>query len=124
MSTELQKEEQAAASRMVFQPRTDIRETDAAYEIVADVPGADRDGVEVTVDSGVLSIRGRVQDRSAPERQPAYAEFLVGDYRRDITLPENVEAEKIEASVKDGVLRLTLPKRAPAQAKRIAIKAA
>jgi HSP20 family protein len=114
----------ATARRMVFQPRTDVVETEGAYEITADMPGVDRDAVEVTVDGGVLSVKGRQSDWSVPGQELAYAEFLTGDYRRDLALPEQVDAERIEATLKDGVLRLTLPKRAPAQTKRIAVKAA
>jgi HSP20 family protein len=71
----------------------------------------------------VLTIRGRTEDDPPQGFSPVYIEYQPGDYERVFTLSEDIEAERIEAGVKDGVLRLFLPKAGPAQTKRIQVRA-
>jgi HSP20 family molecular chaperone IbpA len=91
--------------------------------ILADMPGVSPDGVDVTLERNVLTIRGRTEDSPPQGFSPVYLEYQPGDYERVFTLSEDIEAERIEASVKDGVLRLVLPKAGPAQTKRIQVRA-
>ena len=110
-------------TRPVYAPRTDIFETDDGLVILADVPGVSPDGVDVTLERNVLTIRGRSEDSPPQGFSPVYLEYRPGDYERVFTLSEDIEAERIEASVKAGVLRLFLPKAGPAQTKRIQVRA-
>jgi HSP20 family molecular chaperone IbpA len=110
-------------TRPVYTPRTDIFETDDGLVILADIPGVSADGVDVTLERNVLTIRGRTEDSPPQGFSPVYLEYQPGDYERVFTLSEDIEAERIEASVKDGVLRLFLPKAGPAQTKRIQVRA-
>jgi HSP20 family protein len=110
-------------TRPVYAPRTDIFETDDGLVILADMPGVSTDGVDVTLERNVLTIRGRTEDSPPQGFSPVYREYEPGDYERVFTLSEHLEAERIEASVKDGVLRLVLPKAGPAQTKRIQVRA-
>jgi HSP20 family molecular chaperone IbpA len=110
-------------NRPIYAPRVDIVETEDALEILADMPGVTKEGVEVILEQRVLSIRGR-PDISLPEElAPLYLEYQPGDYERSFTLSDAVDPAGIEARVKGGVLHLRLPKAAPAKQQRIEVKA-
>lgn len=107
----------------VFSPPTDIYETKDALCLVLEMPGVEPEGLNVTLDKRVLTIQGRAGAPTALEGYSlTHAEFRHGDYERSFTLSGNIDGERIEASVKDGVLRLTLPKVKPAPAKTISVK--
>jgi HSP20 family molecular chaperone IbpA len=109
--------------RVAFVPRADVYETNEAIIVVADMPGADVNSVDITLEDNVLTINGYVEPAQPEGYQLAYAEYQVGDYQRAFTLSDQIERDKIEAVVKDGVLRLVLPKVLEAQKRKIAIKA-
>ena len=110
-------------SQQVFMPAVDILETDTELQLYADMPGVDESSVDITLDKDILTITGHA-DTTAPEGYEAvYREFTRGDYQRSFTISEAVDAEKISASVKNGVLQLTLPKSAPAIVKKIKVNA-
>jgi HSP20 family molecular chaperone IbpA len=105
-------------------PPTDIYETKDAVVMLLDMPGADPDSLDVTLEKRELTVSARSMI-SAPEGYtPVYVEYREGNYERAFTLSDQVESEKIDAMLKDGVLRLTLPKAAPARAKKIEVKSA
>ena len=121
-------EEVEGAERTVatkcFVPQVDIYETDEGIQLVADMPGVDENSVDVTLEKNVLTINGSV-DFTAPEDYSlAFAEYEVGDFQRRFTLSNEIDLENIEASVKNGVLHLHLPKAGPAKAKKISVRAA
>jgi HSP20 family molecular chaperone IbpA len=106
-----------------FVPRVDIYETDDAIVLVADMPGVKEDSVDITLEKGVLTLNGYV-DPEVPEGYSlAHAEYRVGDYVRSFTLSNEINQDAIEATLKDGVLRVTLNKVTEAQTKKIAVKA-
>jgi HSP20 family molecular chaperone IbpA len=109
--------------RMVFIPRTDIHEQDEALVLVADMPGVDENTVAINVERRVLTVIGRVAPEQVANHRLAYSEYETGDFERSFTLAEEVDVEKIEATVKNGVLRLVLPKAEAAKPKKIAVKA-
>ena len=110
-------------TRRVYVPRTDIYETGEALVLVADMPGVAPDGLDVTLEGRELTIRGRTRDVAPEGYSPVHREYEAGDYERAFTLSEDIDAGKIEARLRDGVLRLTLPKAGPAQARRIQVQA-
>jgi HSP20 family molecular chaperone IbpA len=110
-------------TRPLYAPRTDIFETDDGLVLIADMPGVSPDSVDVTLERQLLTIRGRAEDTPPQGFSPVYREYQPGDYERSFTLSEELEAERIEASCKNGVLRLFLPKAGPAQTKRIQVRA-
>ncbi len=118
--------EGAERSRSVkaYVPRVDIYETDDAVHVIADMPGVDEKSVDVTLEKNVLSIYGEVNLGKPDNYSLAYAEYEMGDYERKFTLSDEIDRDKIEASVKDGVLRLVLPKAGPAKTRRIPVKSA
>ena len=109
-------------SRKVYVPKVDIYVTKDATVLVADMPGVDETSVDITLEKNILTITGAVEPDSYKDHTMAYAEYDVGDYQRAFTISDEVNREKIKASVKQGVLRLTLPKAEPVKAKKITIK--
>src|SRR5690242_18536776 len=109
--------------RQVYAPRVDIIEREDALEILADMPGVTKDGVEVTLEQRVLSIRGRADVALPEDLAPLYLEYEPGDYERSFTLSDAVDPSGIEARVRGGVLQLRLPKAGPAKRQKIEIKA-
>ena len=102
---------------LVFVPQTDIYETDDAIYVVCDVPGVAEDSIDITLENNVLTINGYVHAHRPDGYQLSYAEYRVGDYQRRFTLSDEIDKDGIEASLKDGVLRLRLPKAKPASRK-------
>ncbi|HLK84484.1 MAG TPA: Hsp20/alpha crystallin family protein [Xanthobacteraceae bacterium] len=108
-------------------PAVDITESDKAYEITADLPGMSEKDIEVKLAPGGLTIKGEKREEKEEKKKDYYLhERRFGAFQRSFRVPEGVEADKIEASFKNGVLTVTLPKTAEAQKveKKIAVKAA
>jgi HSP20 family protein len=110
-------------NRPVYAPRVDIIETEDALEIFADMAGVTKDGVEVTLEQRVLSIRGRGDLSLLGDLAPLYLEYQPGDYERAFTLSDAVDPAGIEARVRSGVLHLRLPKTGTAKRQRIQVRA-
>lgn len=108
-------------------PAVDLVEKDGQYEITAELPGMDEKNVEVKIANGVLTIRGEKAEEKKEERKDYHlSERSYGSFQRSFRLPDNVDADKIEAHFAKGVLSVALPKAAAAAAneKKIDIKAA
>lgn len=110
-------------SRKIFSPFTDIVDTGDEIMVIADVPGADEHCVEVTLEKNVLTIVAYPPVEQVEKYSLSYAEYGVGDYERKFVISEDVDRERIEARVKNGVLYLRLPKAGPAKARKISVKA-
>ena len=114
---------EATRAEPVFIPPTDIIENTAGVQMVLDMPGADPESLDVTLDNRVLRISAR-SVASVPEGYAlVYVEYRDGTYERRFTVSEPVDTARIEALFKDGVLRLTLPKAAPSPAAKISVRA-
>ena len=97
-------------------PAVDVTETDKAYEIAAELPGMDEKSVEVKIADGVLSITGEKRDERREENKDYYVQAQsFGSFQRAFPLPDGVDIDKIEATLKNGVLSVTLPKSAGSQ---------
>ncbi len=108
-------------------PAVDIVEKDDAYEIKADLPGMDEKSIEVKVVEGALTIKGEKREEKEERKKDYYLrERHFGSFERSFAVPEGVDADKIEASFKKGVLTLMLPKKPEARkpAKKIEVKGA
>jgi HSP20 family protein len=108
-------------------PAVDVAENEKAYEITAELPGMDEKNIEVKVANGNLTIKGEKQEEKEEKKKDYYLhERHFGSFERSFEMPEGVDADKIEANFKKGVLTVTLPKRPEAQkpAKKIEVKAA
>ena len=107
-----------------FNPSIDISETDNEIKIAAELPGLAENDVEVSLTDNVLTISGEKKAEEKDEGENYYrVERSYGSFARSITLSHEVEADKIEATFKNGVLTVILPKAPEAQTKKIAVKA-
>lgn len=109
--------------RRTYIPRVDIYTENENLYLVADMPGADESTVSITLDKDILTIEGAVEAATNNGRKTSHAEYGIGDYYRSFTLSDEIDREKIEASMKNGVLRVYLPKAEPHKTKKIAIHA-
>jgi HSP20 family protein len=104
-------------------PRVDVLEDDSGITLLADLPGVPKDRLELKVEGDTLWIEGVVA-QALPERLEAvYAEVRVPRYRRAFTLSRELDSGRIDANLKDGVLKLRIPKQAHAQPRRIQVQA-
>jgi len=110
-------------SRRCFVPRSDIYETEDEIIVLADIPGASDKSTDITLEKNVVSISAYIDPTPASGYELAYAEYEEGDYQRGFRLPDEIDRDKIEATVKDGVLRLRLPRSAAAKGRRITVAA-
>jgi len=101
-------------------PLANILESQDGYVLEAEMPGVNRDGLEVTVENGELTIIGRRQ-RVTNSNQPVYRESRDFDYRRVFELDPTIDSTRIQAKIDQGVLRLTLPKAESVKPRRIAV---
>lgn len=104
-----------------FVPRADIYETDDQIVVVVDVPGASENSIDITLEKNVLTINAYVEPEDREGYALSLAEYEVGDYQRSFRLSDEVDRENIEASIKDGVLRLELAKAKEAQSRKISV---
>jgi HSP20 family molecular chaperone IbpA len=100
-------------------PPVDIYETDKAHVVLMDVPGVSRDDLDIHVEQNQLTVRARVSREDRPKL--AHREFRLRDYYRAFTLVDEIDTERISASLNDGVLRVELPKSPRAQARRVTV---
>jgi HSP20 family protein len=107
-----------------FAPRADIYEMDDKIVVVVDVPGVDEHSIDIMLEKNVLKINAYVDPSNPDGYSLNFAEYKVGDYSRSFQLSNEIDREKIEATVKDGVLRLYLPKAAEAKVRKINVMSA
>ncbi len=129
-SMEVQKQEDVTAdemerthSRRCFVPKADIYETENEIIVLADIPGASEKTLEITLEKNVLSINAFISPVQSTGYQLAYAEYDEGDYQRSFRLSDEIDRDRIEASISNGVLHLRLPKAAAARSRKISVKA-
>ena len=105
-------------------PAIDVIEHPDSFTVECDLPGMDQKDIDISIASGVLTIKGEKRTEQKSENRKVYKkETWEGNFQRTISLPSVVDADKVEASFSDGVLKITLPKREDVKAKRIALKA-
>jgi len=103
-------------------PAVDIYENDNEILLHADMPGVVKENISVDIDNGTLSISG--VRKLETEGAATYEEFSDVEYVRSFSVPQTIDVEKVEAELKDGVLRLHLPKSEAAKPRQIEIKTA
>lgn len=99
--------------RRAYVPAVDIIESESVAELVIDVPGVAENSVDLTIEKNVLTVSAIPADGVIAGKKLVYAEYGVGEYRRSFTLAEEIDKDHISASLKNGVLRIKLPKSAP-----------
>jgi len=105
-------------------PAIEVFEKEDHFIVKAEVPGMKQDDIDVSVVGDMLTIKGERKAESEVKEQDYYCcERSYGSFHRSVSLPSNVNAEKIEASYKDGILEISLPKAPEVKPKKIAISA-
>lgn len=105
-----------------WRPAVDIKEEADRFVIMADLPGVDPGDIEITMENGVLSIKGERKAEIRDEKEGyKRVERVSGTFYRRFSLPDSADAERIEAKGKDGVLEVSLPKHEKVQPRRIAV---
>ena len=105
-----------------WRPAVDIREEENRFVILADLPGVDPKDIDITMEQGVLTIKGeRVGDKEESHEGYKRVERVRGTFYRRFSLPDSADAERIEAKGKDGVLEIVLPKLEKEQPRRISV---
>jgi HSP20 family protein len=106
-----------------WRPMVDTYEKDDAIVIKAELPGVNKDDIAIDINNNVLSIRGeRKHEKDVNEDNYFRRERFYGKFQRAFTLPDNVDAEKIDANYKDGILEVKVPKTEQSKGKKIEIK--
>lgn len=108
---------------LTFTPPVDIFETDEGLNLLADLPGVKAEDLMIDLREGVMSLSGDVQPPEGPDEVDVLREYQTGKYYRKFNLSDVIDQSKIEAELKDGVLRLNLPKIEAAAPRKIAVKA-
>lgn len=106
-----------------FVPRVDIYETENNVILLADMPGVNENSIDITLEKNILTIAGYAEPQAPENFEPAYSEYSFGNYKRTFALSDEVDRDQIEATVKNGVLRLVMPKAEAAKTRKIKVKA-
>jgi HSP20 family protein len=118
----LEHKDEATAPVRAFVPMTDIYETENGLTVVMEMPGVEKDQLEVSLENDVLSVSGRIDLEKYQDLQPVYTEYNVGNFRRSFDVSSSrIDRDHISAEVADGVLTLRLPKTESAKPRKIAI---
>ena len=118
-----QLDDEANVATASWAPSVDITENDEAFTILADIPGVDPKDIEISMDKGVLSIKGERKSEKVEEKENyRRVERQSGQFYRRFTLPESADADKIEAKSEHGVITITIPKQEVAVSRRIEVK--
>ena len=104
-----------------FVPATDIFETEDALTVVMEVPGVDKEAVDINVENDVLKIEAKIDPSKYEGMEPLYTEYNVGHFARSFTLSNKIDQQHISAQLQDGILTLTLNKAKEAMPRRIAV---
>ena len=95
-------------------PNVDVSETDAEVHVTADLPGMDEKDVDVTLENGVLTIKGEKKfEQEDKQKNYHHVERAYGSFQRAVSIPAEVDSERVEATFKNGVLTVVLPKLEP-----------
>jgi len=111
-----------AKNRKVFKPAVDILKDGENILLLADMPGVDNEHVSVSVENNILTVRGTTEDIDTKARKLVYREFRHGDFERSFEIAADIEVEKIDAEIKDGRLKVILPKCERMKAKKINVR--
>lgn len=110
-------------SEIEYFPSVDISETPQQYNIRAEIPGMKKEDIKISVNRNILTLSGEKKEEKKTEGEKFHrSESYYGSFQRSFTLPDGIKADKVEASFKDGVLSVTVPKSEEAKSKTVEIK--
>jgi HSP20 family molecular chaperone IbpA len=111
-------------SGLTFTPTVDIFETDTEITLLADMPGVKAENLDINLNKDILTLSGEVEAPEDENEMSILREYFTGRYFREFTLSDIIDQSNINAELKDGVLRLRLPKAEKAAPRKISVKAA
>lgn len=120
--TELTTSAEQTKPGLIFTPLVDIFETESEIALIADIPGVKGKDLTIDLRENVLTITGEIESNENAREMELLREYQTGKYFREFKVSEVIEQDKIEADLKDGVLRLRLPKVEKAMPRRISVK--
>jgi len=115
--------EERTRERRVYVPSVDIIEGKDETTVIADISGVDESFVDITLEKNILEIYGKVDPDIPQEMSLVISEYGIGDYHRRFTLSDEIDRDRIQATVKNGVLKLLLPRAEKAKTRKIEVKA-
>jgi HSP20 family protein len=118
---ELVSKEETTVPVRYFVPTTDIFETEDALTVVMEVPGVNKEAVDISVENDVLKIEAKIDSSKYDGMEPLYTEYNVGHFARSFTLSNKIDRQQIGAKLEDGILTLTLKKTKEATPRKISI---
>ncbi|PVV06528.1 MAG: heat-shock protein [gamma proteobacterium symbiont of Ctena orbiculata] len=119
---DMQAQRQRELPQRSIRPDVDIFEDELGITLTADLPGVTKDGLDIQVDNETLSIDGKAEIEMPEAMQAVYADVRATRYQRSFSLSSELDGDKAEASLKDGVLSLRIPKREQFQPRKIEIR--
>jgi len=108
--------------RPAYRPQVDVYETENEFVLVADVPGAGEGDIDLSIEKDVLTLFAKAAEPTFEGFEPRWRGYGVGDWKRSFRLSEAVDREGVDAALKDGVLRVRLPKAKESMKRTIAVK--
>lgn len=107
-----------------FSPQVDVTETDGEIKVSAELPGLDDEDIDLSISNNVLTIKGEKKEEQEEKGDNYYrSERAYGAFRRDVSLPSDVNTDQVDAVYDKGVLTITMPKAEKTKATKIAVKA-
>lgn len=118
---EVETKQESTVPARVFLPVTDIFETEQALTVILEMPGVARESLDVSVESDILTIAGRIDFSKYEGLQPVYTEYNIGNYSRSFQISSTIDQSGISATIADGVMTLVLPKAEKAKPRKIKV---
>lgn len=118
---EIQKQKEQTVTGKVYSPLTDIMESQKELLILMDMPGVNKEQINVKLEKNILEISGQISTAEYGDYEPVYTEYNLGNYSRSFELSNEIDQSSIEATVENGVLKLVLPKVPEKQPKLIKV---
>lgn len=122
-ATNTNRENTSAAELPAMVPAVDVLENEGGITVKADLPGVSRETLQIRVDGETLTIEGQVSLGGVQDLEPVYAEIRTAQYKRSFVLSRDLDTSKIDATMKNGVLTLTVPKLERAKPRRVPVRA-
>lgn len=118
----LQRVEGSEDVRKVFTPSVDVIERKDDIILLADMPGVNTESLDITIEKNVLSINGKVSYDIPDKHKLYFAEYDIGDFKRSFSISEEIDKDKIQATLKNGVLKIVMPKVDVVKSRKIEVK--
>lgn len=118
---EVEKPQETTVPARFYQPNTDIFEEEGSLTLVMEMPGVQKENVDITIEKNVLEVEGKIDFSKYQDLEPVYTEYNVGHYKRSFSLSSKIDQSKISAEMDNGLLTLVLPKAEEAKPRTINI---